>query len=91
METRWSSYLGKMFTLTELEAIGYCSKLASESPLRTTHSWIPKQKSNGDWMVLRVNLPSPNIQRDKMSESEGAAVAKSDPRTLLAKNIGPNH
>ncbi len=76
--------------MTEGEARARCEELASTSPDRETHSWIPRRNGDGGWSVVRLAIPPsapPDSTASKSPESRGL---RDDPRIALEQNVPPH-
>jgi hypothetical protein len=73
--------------MTRDEAIAECSRLARESDERATHSWLPREITPGEWVVVRVGLPT---QRPlgSLSEAKPRPAQADDPRPALWRDVG---
>jgi hypothetical protein len=76
--------------VTEDEARARCLQLASSSPDRDTHSWIPRRSSDGEWSVVRLAIPPSSPPEGKASKSPESKGIKDDPRNALEQNIPPH-
>lgn len=76
--------------MDEAEARARCAQLAESSDDRSTHSWLPKQKSDGSWTVVKLAVPSPAGPDTVKTVSTGNESAKDDPRPAMEQNIPPH-
>lgn len=76
--------------MTEQEAKDRCLKLASESPDRETHSWLPRRGPDDKWVVVKLAIPSPAAQHETNTAQSGNQPGiRDDPRTAMEQNFPP--
>jgi hypothetical protein len=66
--------------MTREEAEAACAKLAAESPDRETHRFLPREDENGDWSVVKVNLPPGTGVTGTATEAKPRPEQPGDPR-----------
>ena len=76
--------------MTEEEAKALCFELASTSPDRETHSWIPRQGEGGEWSVVRLAIPPLAPTKAKASKSPESKGLRDDPRAATEQNVPPH-
>ena len=76
--------------MTEGEARARCLELASTSPDRETHSWIPRRGEDGEWSVVRLAIPPSAPPPSTASKSPESKGLKDDPRIALEQNMPPH-
>jgi len=75
--------------MTEQEAKARCAKLTAESPERTTHSWIPREGTDGHWVIVKLGVPSASAATGTATAAEPHGI-REDPRTPQEQKI-PNN
>ena len=76
--------------MTEGEARARCEELASTSPDRGTHSWIPRSNADGGWSVVRLAIPPSAPPPSTASKSPESKGLRDDPRIALEQNVPPH-
>lgn len=76
--------------MTDDEAKARCLELASTSPDRETHIWIPRRAGSGDWSVIRLAIPPSAPPQGTSSKSADFKGILDDPRNALEQNIPPH-
>jgi len=77
--------------MNEREAKERCAELAGSDPDRFTHSWLPRERADGEWSIVKLAVPGPRTQKLTATTAEDEQGIKSDPRTALSRNVGPNY
>lgn len=75
--------------MTEIEAKKRCAELASTSPERETHSWLPRQAADGRWGVVKLAVPSPASPETSETSAADHQMIKDDPRPAIHQNFPP--
>ena len=73
--------------MTRDEAIAECSRLARDHPDRATHSWLPRELTEGKWAVVKVGVPG---QRPlgTLTEAKPRPPQPDDVRPAMWRNVG---
>ena len=75
--------------MNEAEARQACERLAAEHPDRETHTWRPREESDGSWSVVKIALP-PTGKLIPETRADEAPPTADDPRTAAMRNLGPH-
>ena len=75
--------------MTREEAEAACAKLAAESPDRETHRFLPREDENGDWSVVKVNLPPVSDTLTAETKADSRPPNGEDPRPNTFRNVPP--
>lgn len=67
--------------MDEGEAKELCAQLATEHPDRFTHRWAPLEGKDGEWSVVKINLP-PATEPTGTATRADPEPGPDDPRTL---------
>jgi hypothetical protein len=73
--------------MTRKEALDEARRLSEEHPDRATHSWIPRQGSDGGWGVAKLAIPS-RRPTGSAQESKPKPPQADDPRPALWRDVG---
>jgi hypothetical protein len=73
--------------MTRDEAISEVTRLAREHPDRATHSWLPRELTPGNWVVVKVGVPG---QRPlgTLTEAKPRPPQADDVRPAMWRNVG---
>jgi hypothetical protein len=73
--------------MTRDEAITEVTRLAREHPDRATHSWLPRELTPGNWVVVKVGVPG---QRPlgTLTEAKPRPPQADDVRPAMWRNVG---
>lgn len=76
--------------MTRDQAEAEAKRLATDSPDRETHRWLPREEADGSWSVVKVNIP-PGKDQELTAETEAAErpPTPDDPRPGMLRNIPP--
>jgi hypothetical protein len=75
--------------MTRAEAEAECSRLATESPDRYTHRWLPREDADGNWFVLRISLPPSEHETTAETRGDERPATPDDPRPASWQNVPP--
>jgi hypothetical protein len=75
--------------MTRAEAEHECARLAAEHPERATHSWLPRREPDGDWSIVKVDLPPLDPSNAAETRADEKPPTADDPRTATLRDIGP--
>ena len=73
--------------MTRKEAADECRRLAAEHPDRATHSWIAREAGDGEWEVVKLNVPAKR-PLGTVQESKPRPPSADDPRPALWRDVG---
>jgi hypothetical protein len=73
--------------MTRDEAISEVTRLAREHPDRATNSWLPRELTPGNWVVVKVGVPG---QRPlgTLTEAKPRPPQADDVRPAMWRNVG---
>ena len=74
--------------MTREEAEALCATYAVEHPDRKVAQWRPKKESDGDWSVLRIDLP-PTLETSTEVRADEKPPTPPDPRPDVPPTVGP--
>lgn len=72
------------------DAEASCERLAREDPERDRYKWLPRQSDDGEWSVVKVQLPE-GLRRDPMKatvEAKPEPPDADDPRPAMWRDVG---
>ena len=75
--------------MTRAEAEAECTRLATESPDRDTHRWVPRGEGNGEWSVVRLALPPATEPESTTTRADERPPTPADPRPDVPPWVGP--
>jgi hypothetical protein len=73
--------------MTREQAIAQCSRLAREHDDRATHSWLPRELTPGEWVVVKVGVPR-HDPLGTAQESKPRPPQADDPRPAFWRDVG---
>ena len=73
--------------MTRNEAIAECGRLAREHDDRSTHSWLPRELTPGQWSIVKVGVPTQQPLATAQ-EARPKPPTADDPRPALWRNVG---
>lgn len=76
--------------MTRDEAVEAAKELGAHHADRTTHRWIPRQKEDHTWEVVKVAMP-PGARIDPLKTTTEAVPKPpqaDDPRSAFDRNVG---
>jgi hypothetical protein len=73
--------------MTREEALAEARRLSEEHPDRATHSWIPREGSDGEWTVAKLSVA---LKRPAgtLTESKPKPPQADDPRPAFWRDVG---
>ena len=74
--------------MTREEAQALCAKYAAEHPDRAAAQWRPKQEADGEWTVVRIELP-PAPGTNTAQRADERPPTPPDPRPDVPPTVGP--
>jgi hypothetical protein len=74
--------------VTHAEAEALCAKYAAEHPDRKVAQWRPKEESDGEWEVVRIDLP-PTAETTTEVRADERPPTPPDPRPDVPPTVGP--
>jgi hypothetical protein len=74
--------------VTRDEAEALCSKNAAEHPDRKIAQWRPKKLAEGEWTVVRIELP-PTPETTPEVRADERPPEPADPRPDVPPTVGP--
>ena len=75
--------------MTRAEAEAECARLATESPDRDRHRWIPRDEGDGNWSVVRIGIPPATEPTGSETRGDERPATPDDPRPAIWQNIPP--
>jgi len=63
-----------------------CRHLAATHPDRATHQWLPRERADGGWQVVKVALPPPLDTLSGELRADERPSTPDDPRTAQQQN-----
>jgi hypothetical protein len=73
--------------MTRDEALAECRRLAEEHADRATHSWIARESRDGEWTVVKLNVPAKR-PLGTLEEAKPRPPQADDPRPALWRDVG---
>ena len=73
--------------MTREEALAECRRLAAEHPDRATHSWIVRERGDGEWAVVKVGVPATR-PHGTLEEAKPRPPQADDPRPSVWRDVG---
>jgi hypothetical protein len=73
--------------MTREEAVAEARRLSEEHPDRATHSWIPRQGTDGSWSVAKLGI-APQRPDGTLLESKPRPPQADDPRPAFWRDVG---
>jgi hypothetical protein len=67
-----------------------CERLAREHPERDSYRWFPRESDDGEWSIVRVQLPE-HLRRDPIKatvEAKPKPPDADDPRSNYQRDVG---
>ena len=74
--------------MTREDAEKLCATYAAEHPDRRVAQWRPKEESDGEWSVLRIDLP-PTLETTTEVRADEKPPTPPDPRPDVPPTVGP--
>ena len=73
--------------MTREEALAECGRLAREHSDRATHSWLPRELAPGEWVVVKVGVPTQRPLGTHL-EARPRPDHADDPRPAFFRDVG---
>ena len=74
--------------MTRKEALAEARRLSEEHPDRATHSWIPREGSDGEWTRREARDPQQARRSGTLQESKPRPPQADDPRPAFWRDVG---
>lgn len=73
--------------MTRDEALAEIRRLSDEHPDRATHSWLPRERTDGDWTVVKVGAIGAR-PLGTQQEAKPRPPQADDPRPAFWRDVG---
>jgi len=73
--------------MTHEEALTEIRRLSDEHPDRATHSWLPRELSDGEWTIVKLGVPG-HRPLATAQEAKPRPPQADDPRPALWRDVG---
>ena len=74
--------------MTREEAEALCARRAAEHPDRNIAQWRARERPDGAWTVVRINLP-PALETGTETRADERPPTPPDPRPDVPPTVGP--